>query len=152
MANLIKQSAENMTPKKAENVYKGNTEEFCFDNFFETDELDSGNSIEVARNQTECFENGFPWTTFPTRYSPIVRLRSFPIHPRKIDPQLLMYDGMADIWVKIDEKKWKNFYDRDRRTILITHGWSPENSAKTKGHLLFAKEFFRLMIEDKSEK
>ena len=97
-----------MTLLKAENVYKGNTEEFCFDNFFEIGRPESGNSIELSKNETECFENGFPWTTFPTRYSPIVRLRSFPIHPRKIDPQLLMYDGMADIWVNIDEKKWKN--------------------------------------------
>ena len=44
---------QKMTLQKAENVYKGNTEEFCFDNFFEGERPDSGNSIELTKNETE---------------------------------------------------------------------------------------------------
>ena len=36
-----------------------NREQYCIEKFY--------------HNETECFDNGFPWTTFPTKFSPVVR-------------------------------------------------------------------------------
>merc|ERR1719223_112079 len=38
-----------------------------------------------------CFNNSFPWTTFPTKLSPLVRYRSIPLSPEKIQADMLFY-------------------------------------------------------------
>jgi len=122
---------------KVKHVYghTDNQEQYCIEGFY--------------RNETECFYNGFPWTTFPTKFAPVVRLRSMPIHPRKIRPRLLMYNKTSDEWINLNLKKWSS---NNQSSIVITHGWAPEKSGKEERlHLLYAKEFYKLLSKNEPD-
>ena len=78
------------------------------------------------------------------------RLRSMPIHPKKIRPRLLIYNKTSDEWRNLNLKKWSS---NNQSSIVITHGWAPEKSGKEERlHLLYAKEFYKLLSTNEPER
>ena len=92
--------------------FLGSTVGFCIDDFY-------------YKNNRECFGEQFPWATFPTKFWPILRVSSAPISLENMNISLLYFNKNQTMFEKIDRKNGSNLVDRNKRTVIITHGWSP---------------------------
>nr|AAS21358.1 triacylglycerol lipase-like protein [Oikopleura dioica] len=86
-----------------------------------------------------CFNNSFPWTTFPTKLS------SIPISPEKIAVEMLFYKNKS-LSVFNEE-----VFDPNLPTIIGIHGWSPllkRTSRKyVPKHIIFIADIFNAIQE-----
>ena len=76
---------------------------------------------KVCLNEVGCFENSFPWATFPTEKWPIVRMRSMPLEPNQINAKLVACHGSD--WVSVENQaEFDNWYDYKKVSIFSKFG------------------------------
>ena len=73
---------------------------------------------KVCLHEVGCFENSFPWITYPTEKWPLVRMRSMPLEPGQINAKLLACNGTE--WIHVQNlTTFQNWYDYKKVCIYL---------------------------------
>merc|ERR1712130_385351 len=97
---------------------------------------------QICLTEVGCLDNNFPWVTFPVEKWPVVRMRSIPLKPSEINPELVLWSDGG--WIPIRNKSdFDQLYNRQKKTVVAIHGWSP--TAKKYQHMEVFSDLFSIL-------